>query len=82
MYRLMTDETTNKTMSETEDSDTDGTEVERGTCESCGITERPVRSILMKSGDRELLCESCFMGALHDDMVDPSDPRVETTEVA
>jgi len=56
--------------------------VGRDTCEGCGRVETPTRSILMKSGEREDLCESCFVEALEDGRVDPTDPRVETTEVA
>lgn len=48
-----------------------------GRCESCGTTGAALRSIKLTSGDRSLLCESCFQQALGDNRVHPGDARVE-----
>lgn len=52
--------------------------VTRGECESCGDSEVPIRSIKMKEGGRERLCEECFEAAADVGKVDPSDPRLQT----
>jgi len=49
-----------------------------GRCDSCGgaRSEEPLRSIKMRHGDRELLCEPCFEEAVEEGRVSPLDPRL------
>lgn len=46
-------------------------------CEGCGDSQAPTRAIRMRQGRTQRLCQNCFEAALADDMVHPSDPRLD-----